>query len=224
MTLRPPTRPAALPLICALPVLLSGCLPAPVGPDLGRLSAVPDAAWQPADLIDRSLLPQSRVLPLPEAIRRAPVGSVIVACQHAGAVWGACTHLTRKVSADNLSEETGVIGTGARLRPVSSLLERDLILVIDAGVRETHLRALNAEIRRLSGAPYQLNGQLNAFDCSTYQNALQRAAGLPDAVPLDPRWGAFLPLGALNVPGHSLLWAGISDRVTLTPPGPAPAR
>ena len=224
MTLRTPTRLAALPLVCALPVLLSGCLPAPVGPDLDRLAAVPDAAWQPADLIYRSRLPQARVLPLSEAIRRAPVGSVIVACQTTRALWGACTHLTRKVAAATLSEETGVVGTGARLRPADSLLDRDLILVIDAGIREQHLDALNAGIRRLSGAPYQLNGQLNAFDCSTYQNALQRAAGLPDAVPLDPSWRAFLPLGALRVPGHRLLWAGISDRVTLTPPGPAPAR
>ena len=222
MTLRPSVRLAALPLVCALPALLSGCLPASVGPDLGRLTVVPDAAWEPADLIYRSLLPQARVLPLAEAIRRAPVGSVIVACQTTRALWGACTHLTRKVGAATLSEETGVIGTGARLRPADSLLDRDLILVIDAGVREQHLDALNAGIRRLSGAPYQLNGQLNAFDCSTYQNALQRAAGLPDAVPLDPRWGAFLPLGALNVPGHSLLWAGVSDRVTVAPVTPSP--
>ncbi|UBV43830.1 hypothetical protein LAJ19_06345 [Deinococcus taeanensis] len=204
-----PVLPALL--LCGV---LSSCLPAPRGPELSALSVTaPGSPWTPADLLDRSLLPAERVLPLEEAIRRAPVGSVIVACWTRGSPWGQCTHVTRKIDEAHLTEETGALGVGATQRPLTSLLVRDLVLVLDVGVRGVHLPALRAEAARLQGAPYLLNGQGNAFDCATYQNALQRAAGLPDAVPFDTRWGAYLPLGALLVPTTSLLWAGVSARV-----------
>ncbi|PTA69568.1 hypothetical protein C8263_00620 [Deinococcus arcticus] len=206
--------------------LLSACLPATTGPRMDDLHAVPEAQWQPLALLTHSALPAGRVLPLAEAARRAPVGSLIVGCQRVRAVYGECTHITRKVSEAALSEETGPIGTGARLRPLDSLQSRDLIVVLDSGVRPQHWAAMNAEVARLQGAPYLLGGQLNAFDCATYQNALQRAMGLPEAVPYDPQWRAYLPLGALSAPTNTLLWAGVGPNV---PPAaqldvPTPAR
>ncbi|MBZ9711675.1 hypothetical protein [Deinococcus multiflagellatus] len=216
--MKPLSRPALLvPMLTA--GLLSSCLPATTGPRMDNLRTVPDAAWQPLDLLTQSALPASRVLPLEDAARRAPVGSLIVGCQRVRAVYGECTHITRKVSEAALSEETGPIGIGAQLRPLESLNSRDLILVIDSGVRPQHWAAMNAEIARLQGAPYLLGGQENAFDCATYQNALQRAMGLPEAVPYDPIWRAYLPLGALNAPGNTLLWAGIGAGVLPQGPG-----
>ncbi|NTY02287.1 hypothetical protein [Deinococcus sp. JMULE3] len=200
-------------LLACLSLLLSSCLPAQVGPDLTALTLVDGAGWRPADLRERSQLPAERLLPLDEALRRAPVGSLLVACEYAEAMWGPCRHLTRKISEDRVAEEPGLFGRGAAVLPLDSLRRRDLVLVVDSGVRDAHLPAIRREIGRLGDAPYLLNGQLDAFDCGTYQNALQRAAGLPDAVPLDPRWGAYLPSGVLSVPTNTLLFAGGSGRL-----------
>ncbi|BBN94729.1 hypothetical protein DEIGR_101801 [Deinococcus grandis] len=205
-----PLRAAAT---AGLAALLSACLPAPVGPDLTTLTTIPAARWTPDDLRLRSQLPAGQVLPLAEALRRAPLGSLLVACEDAAAMWGPCRHLTRKISADQMAEEPGLFGSGAAQLPLDSLLRRDLVLVVDVGVRPTHLEAIRREINRLGAAPYLLNGQLDAFDCGTYQNALQRAAGLPDAVPLDPHWTAYLPSGVLSVPSNAFLFAGASDRL-----------
>ena len=188
-------------------------MPAPTGPDLTRLRIVQDQFWTPERLLHDAELPAGRVLPLREALNRAPVGSLIVACEYAQAMWGPCSHLTRKFTATTVTEEPGLFGRGAALLPLDSLLRRDLILVLDAGVRERHLPALRAAVERLRDAPYLLNGTLDAFDCSTYQNALQRAVGLPPAVPLDAAWGAHLPIGALGEPLNTLLFAGVSERV-----------
>lgn len=196
-----------------LAALLCACLPAPVGPDLTTLTVVPAATWTPDDLRLHSQLPAGQVLPLAEALRRAPLGSLLVACEDAAAMWGPCSHLTRKISDDQVAEEPGLFGSGAAQLPLDSLLRRDLVLVVDAGVRPDHLDAIRREIDRLGAAPYLLNGQLDAFDCGTYQNALQRAAGLPDAVPRDPRWTAYLPSGVLSVPSNTFLFAGASARL-----------
>ncbi|MBZ9749494.1 hypothetical protein K7W42_01325 [Deinococcus sp. HMF7604] len=206
--------PRSLLLLLGCAALLTGCMPAVLGPDMNALTLRPaGAAWTAQDVLTHSVLPAAQVLPLLEAAQRAPVGSLIVACQRKGNVYGQCTHITRKLSEHDLTEETGLLGLGATLRPLESLSRRDLIFVLDSGVRAAHLPALQAEVQRLSGAPYQLNGQLDAFDCATYQNALQRAAGLPDAVPLDPRWQAHLPLGALTVSTNTLLWVGVQDGI-----------
>ncbi|GGK88004.1 hypothetical protein [Deinococcus radiotolerans] len=205
--------------------LLSSCLPAPSGPSLTSLRLVPEQGWSTQDLLDRSELPASRVRPLAEALRQAPVGSVLVACEFAAALWGPCRHLTRKISEDTVAEEPGWFGRGATERPLTSLLRRDLALVVTTGVRPEQIPALRREVQRLWAAPYLLNGTLNAFDCGTYQNALQRAVGLPDAVPLDARWGAYLPSGTLSVPTNTFLFAGASDRLMhrlMDPPVPAP--
>lgn len=196
--------------LCAL---LSSCLPAAVGPSLEQLRLVPAANWQAEDLLFRSELPATQLLPLSEALRRAPTGSLLVACEYAAAMWGPCRHLTRKLSEDLVIEQPGWFGRGAMQLPLTSLLRRDLVLVVDAGVRPEHMAAMQREIRRLGEAPYLLNGTGNAFDCATYQNALQRAMGLPEAVPLDPLWGAHLPSGVLRVPSNTLLFAGASTRL-----------
>lgn len=198
-------------LTLLLGLSLSACMPAALpGPRHLNLQALPDQSpWAPADLLERGAVPRRLLRPLPEALELAPLGSVIVACQQPSAVWGLCTHVTRKVGPGLLSEETGALGTGARLRPLSSLLDRDVIFVLDVGVREAQLGALSAQVERLRGAPYLLNGQDRAFDCATYQNALQRALGLPDVVPLDARWNAHLPGGALHVPSNRVVWVGV---------------
>ncbi|GGR84139.1 hypothetical protein [Deinococcus sedimenti] len=201
-------------LVCGLlATLLSACLPPPVGPSLTHLTVVSGEDWTPQDLLERSELPGDRLLPLAEALDRAPVGSLMIACEYAAALWGPCRHLTRKISADRVVEEPGWFGRGATQLPLTSLLRRDLVLVVDTGVRDVHLRAVMREVERLGDAPYLLNGTVDAFDCGTYQNALQRAAGLPDAVPIDARWGAYLPSGVLRIPTNRLLLAGASAQL-----------
>lgn len=184
-------------------------LPAP-SPRSLDLTAVPaQSAWAPGDLLERGEVPEHLVRPLTEVLELAPLGSVIIACQHKKNWWGLCTHATRKVTPLLLSEETGALGTGARERPLESLLDRDVIFVLDVGVGEAQLAALTSHVERLRGTPYELNGQGDAFDCSTYQNALQRALGLPDVVPFNAGWNAHLPGGALSVPTNRLIWVGV---------------
>ncbi|PNY80420.1 hypothetical protein [Deinococcus koreensis] len=199
------------PALMLLGLSLCACTPAALpGPRHLNLQALPDQRpWQPADLLERGEVPRSLLRPLPEALELAPLGSVIVACQQPSAVWGLCTHVTRKVGPALLSEETGALGIGARLRPLTSLLDRDVIFVLDVGVREGQLAALDAQVERLRGAPYLLNGEDRAYDCATYQNALQRALGLPDVVPRNTRWNAHLPGGALGVPTNRVVWVGV---------------
>lgn len=200
-------------LICCLVLGLGACAPVVLpGPRHLNLQALPaEGAWTAAALLERGEVPRTLLRPLPEALALAPLGSVIVACQQPSAAWGLCTHVTRKVGPALLSEETGALGTGARYRPLDSLLDRDVVFVLDVGVREGQLPALLAQTERLRGAPYLLGGEERAFDCATYQNALQRALGLPDAVPRDARWNAYLPGGALDLPGNRIVWVGVRN-------------
>ncbi|MFC6659874.1 hypothetical protein [Deinococcus multiflagellatus] len=123
------------------------------------------------------------------------MGSLIVGCQRVRAVYGECTHITRKVSEAALSEETGPIGIGAQLRPLESLNSRDLILVIDSGVRPQHWAAMNAEIARLQGAPYLLGGKRTPLTAPLTRTRCSGRWGYPRPCPTTRsgapicRWG-----------------------------------
>lgn len=208
----PVPHPLRLVLLPLLALGLSSCLPAAVGPHSLRLSAIADdAPWTPQDLLTAGRVPRHLLRTLPEALEIAPLGSVIVACQTRGSLWGLCSHVTRKVDAKRLNEEPGPPGSTSRYRPLDSLLGRDVVFVFDTGVRPDQLPALQARADALTGSAYLLNGEIDGFDCVTYQNALQRALGLPDVGPLNTVWNAHLPGDVLTVPTNWLLWVGVRD-------------
>ncbi|THF87879.1 hypothetical protein E7T09_01200 [Deinococcus sp. KSM4-11] len=199
-------------LLPLLAVGLSSCLPISVGPRSLALTAIADdAPWTIQDLLTAGRVPRHLLRSLPDTLELAPLGSVIVACQTRGSLWGLCSHVTRKVGPNLLSEEPGPPGSTSRTRPVNSLLGRDVVFVLDTGVQPGQLLALQARADALTGSAYLLNGETDGFDCVTYQNALQRALGLPDVGPLNPRWNAHLPGDVLAVPTNHLLWVGVRD-------------
>lgn len=206
-------RPVALILLAGL---LSSCLPATGPLSLDLRPAPSDASWTPGDLLLRGEVPAELLRPLPQAIQDAPLGSILIGCQHKGAMWGLCTHMTRKIAPDLLTEEPGVFQHGAGFRPLEVLLKREVVIVLDVGVKEDQLPALRAAAESLKGKPYFIGGQHLGYDCVTYQNALQRALGLPDIARKHPRWKAYLPVGALNIPTNKVLFVGM-QQVPATP-------
>jgi len=211
-------RRVLLPLLLTL--TLCGCVPGGVrevtfreGPAGAEMSA--------ADLLTRGEIPAGQLLSVREAVARAPAGSLILACGARWSLsrpWGLCSHASRKLAPGWLTEAPGVFVGGLRGAGVSTVREdrletRDVVIVLDVGVREEHLPVLRTEAARLRGTPYRVAGLLDkggGLDCSTYQNALQRAMGLPDVVPFDPLLNLYLPQDALKVPGVRVLWVGVT--------------
>lgn len=210
-------RPALAALLLTL--TLSSCVPGGVrevefrpGPAGGEVVA--------SRLLTDPVVPRDRLVSVQEAVARAPEGSLLVICGRQWRLsrpWGLCTHLSRKLAPGLLTEAPGITGGGllrggVQTVPTSRLEARDVVIVLDVGVREEQLPALRAEAARLRGTPYRVAGLLDrdgGLDCSTYQNALQRALGLPDVVPFNGLWNLYLPQDALKVPGARVLWVGV---------------
>ncbi|UQN05982.1 hypothetical protein [Deinococcus sp. QL22] len=190
---------------------LTGCTPVQNVTTLQFRAGAAGGQIVSATLLPTQLVPADRLLSVSEAVERAPDGSVIVACQSGprGALsWGLCSHITRKLSAGLLTESPNLFAGGVQTVPTSTLNRRAVVIVLDAGVTPEKLPALRAEAQRLNRAPYGVGGLGPEYDCSTYQNALQRAAGLPDVVPRNA-WGIYLPQDA--VAGGRVLWVGIQE-------------
>ncbi|ANE43653.1 hypothetical protein [Deinococcus puniceus] len=196
-------------LLAVAAAALTGCTPVQNVATLNFRAGVAGGEIDAATLLPTQLVPADRLLDVPEAVERAPDGSVIVACQAGprGALsWGLCSHITRKLSAGLLTESPNLFAGGVQTVPTSTLYRRAVVIVLDTGVTLDKLPALRAEAQRLNRAPYSVGGMGPDYDCSTYQNALQRAAGLPDVVPRNA-WGIYLPQDA--VAGGRVLWVGI---------------
>lgn len=158
-------------------------------------------------------VPTAQLLSVHEAVRRAPLGSVIVACwQDTGwdNFWGPCSHITRKISDTELADTWP--SKGANLYPLSLLYPRYAVIVLDVGARPEHLPAMRAMLDKLKGQPYDLSGSGETYYCSTLQNALNRAAGLPDVVPFNRGWNAYIPAEALLEPKVKVLWVGVQGQ------------
>ncbi|GMA16649.1 hypothetical protein E5F05_13200 [Deinococcus metallilatus] len=210
-------RPALVSLLLA--VTLCACAPGGVR----ELHFRPEPAGSEpvaARLLTEQRVPEGRLLSVKEAVARAPAGSLLVVCGarwQLSRPWGLCSHLSRKLAPGLLTEAPGIFGGGllnggVQTVPETRLEKRDVVIVLDVGVREDQLPALRAEAARLSGTPYRVAGLLDrdgGLDCATYQNALQRALGLPDAVPFNSLWNLYLPQDALKMPGARVLWVGV---------------
>ena len=199
-------------LALALPLmgLLSGCLPT-----LGvrTLDFQPSTAFTQTDAA--SLLLTQRVAAaqftsIPDALRRAPVGSVVVACWKDTDVsnfWGPCSHVTRKLSEGTLADTWP--SRGANEYPISLLYARYAVIVLAEDLTGEQVDALRDELGRVRGRPYDLSGKNETYYCSNLQNRLNRVLGKPDVVPLNPVWQAYIPAEALLQPGVKVLWVGV---------------
>ncbi|GAA5500794.1 hypothetical protein Dxin01_00519 [Deinococcus xinjiangensis] len=169
----------------------------------------------PARLLLDQVVPADRLLSVPEAVRRAPDGSVILVCNAtAGTLsWGVCSHISRKFSAGIVTDSPSIFAGGVQNRPESTLYRRHAVIVLDVGVTPELLPRLRAEAERLKGTPYNIAGLGDTFDCTTYQNALQAALGLPAVAARNPSWHIWLPQDALTGPamqaGGKVLWVGM---------------
>lgn len=204
------------PLIAAMLCLsLCACSP-PQG--VRTLNFVEGPEVSPARLLIDQTVPADKLLSVPEAVKRAPDGSVIVVCNAILGynLWGICSHISRKISAGVVSDSPGIFDGGVQNRPESSLYHRHAVIVLDVGVTPELLPRLKAEAERLKGTPYNIAGEGDTFDCTTYQNALQRAVGLPEIAGRNPAWHIWLPQDALTGPamqaGGQVLWVGMEGR------------
>ncbi|AHX26556.1 hypothetical protein DEDE109153_16405 [Deinococcus deserti] len=206
-------------LAVILSALLSAC--APGGINQLKFQPAPEGARISAPrLLIEQRVPATQLVSVRDAVDRAPVGSLIVVCSErwsAARPWGICTHVTRKLGPDEFTDAPGIFvgglfGGGPQITPARTLFQRDVVIVLDVGVRNHHLNVLRATARKLAGTPYRVAGLLDrdgGLDCSTYQNELQRAMGLADAVPFNGLWNLYLPQDALTAPGAQVLWVGV---------------
>ncbi len=201
-----------LPLLLA--PLLASCVPAVEVRDLDFRPGPAGGSIDPATLLSRQLVPADRLLSMGEAFDRAPAGSLLLVCWRDTDVrnfWGPCSHVSRKYGPGQVAEQLGMSHpNGAGLYSQTSTANRYAVIVLDVGVRPEQLPAMWAEERRLQGQRYSLSGAPGTYYCSNYQNALQHAASLPDAIPFNRKWFAYLPVDALTVPGVKVLWVGIN--------------
>ncbi|BDP41434.1 hypothetical protein DAETH_14030 [Deinococcus aetherius] len=208
-----------------LPLILGGCTP-PGGVRELNFRAGP-AGGEPsaARLLTDQVVPEGRLVSVAEALDWAPEGSLILVCGRRwrpASPWGVCPHVSRKVAPGFLTEAPGLfagglLNGGPQTVPQTRLASRDAVIVLDVGVRPEQMPALRAEAAWLDGLAYRVGGgddpdPRDGLDCSTYQNALQRAVGLPNAIPKHGAWNLYLPQDALTVPGVRVLWVGVRGK------------
>lgn len=203
--------PFLLACCCAL---LASCAPLTTVYDLNFRAGPGGQEIDPATLLTRQIVPADRLVSLPEAFARAPEGAVILTCWKDTDItnfWGPCSHITRKYTAGKVAETYNFTRPLAGIYPQQVEYGYYAVIVLDMGVTPDKLPALWAAARKLDGKLYNLSNAPDTYYCSTYQNALQRAVGLPDAVPYRPELSLSLPADALQVPGVKVLWVGLNQ-------------
>lgn len=198
-----------------LSVLLSGCLSLPaIEPRTLSFKAGPaGSTFNPASLLETGLVPADKLVSIPEALARAPEGSLLLPCWRTTVTvnfWGPCSHLARKLGPGQMADQPGLTQT-AGIRPTDTLLPRYAVIVLDVGIVPAQYFALERAAQQLEGQPYSFSGAPNTSYCTTYQNELQQALKLPDVIPFNPAWNGYLPADALDVPGVKVLWVGVNE-------------
>ncbi len=202
-------------LAASLCLPLSGCFRLPVieARTLNFTAGPADAVIDPASLLQSGVVPEGKLLSLPEALSRAPEGSLLLVCWKDTAVinfWGPCSHVARKLGPGLIADQPG-LSQRAGVRSTDALLGRYAVIVLDVGVRPAQFGKLKAAVKQLEGQLYSVSGAPNTSYCSDYQNALQRALELPDVIPFSAAWNGLLPADALQVPGARVLWVGVNQ-------------
>ena len=201
------------------PFLLASCAPLTTVYTLDFKAGPEGGEIDPATLLSRQIVPADRLVSLDEAFRRAPEGSVILTCwkdTDLSNFWGPCSHITRKYAPD--SHGGGQVAETYNFsRPLAGIYPQQVeyryyaVIVLDTGVTPDKLPALWKAAHRLDGSSYSLSNADDSYYCSTYQNALQQALGLPDAVPVNKALHIALPADALRMPGVKVLWVGLNQ-------------
>lgn len=194
--------------------LLTGCaLPFPTVTTVHFVAGPSGGEIDPRTLLARQVVPADRLLTMREALDRAPEGALLLTCwkdTDLSNFWGPCSHVARKMGRGQVAEQMNSRAP-AGLYPDTRAFERSAVIVLDVGVRPEHLNALEAEVKRRSGERYSFSGSPDTSYCSSYQNELQRAMGLPDVIPLNTGWTGYLPEDALYQPGVRVLWVGLNE-------------
>ena len=208
------TSATFLPLVLVLSGLLASCAPLTTVYDLNFRAGPAGGSIDASTLLTRQVVPTDRLVSLTEAFARAPEGAVILTCWKDTDItnfWGPCSHITRKYAAGKVAETYNFKRPLAGIYPQQVEYGYYAVIVLDTGVTPDKLPALWAAARKLDGKLYNLSNAPDTYYCSTYQNALQRAVGLPDAVPYRPEISLSLPADALQVPGVKVLWVGLNQ-------------
>ncbi len=201
-------------LLAACGAVLAACAPLTPVYDLNFRAGPAGEPIDPATLLTRQIVPADRLVSLPEAFARAPEGAIILTCwkdTDFSNFWGPCSHVTRKYGPGLVAETYNFSRPQAGVYPEWLEYKYYAVVVLDAGVTPELLPAMWAAARKLDGRLYNLSGRPDTYYCSTYQNALQRAVGLPYIVPLNRQWGMAVPADALKAPGVKVLWVGINE-------------
>jgi hypothetical protein len=211
-------RSSPLLLVCSA-ALLASCAPLTTVYNLDFRPGPVGEPIDPTTLLARQIVPADRLVSMSEAFARAPEGSVILTCwkdTDFTNFWGPCSHITRKFTPDS-SGGGQVAETYNFTRPRAGIYPERLeynyyaVIVLDTDVTPAKLPAIWAAARKLDGKLYDLSGRSDTYYCSTYQNALERAAGLPDIVPYRSEINLAIPADALKVPGVKVLWVGLNQ-------------
>ncbi|MBB6097025.1 hypothetical protein HNR42_000439 [Deinobacterium chartae] len=210
-----PTQPPRFPLparlaTLLLPALLAGCVPAA---GMYQLDFAPGGRdLDPARLLRDGRVPRDRLLSIEEALQRAPRGSLILACWRRiqiGNAYGHCSHISRKYS-DTQLVDTAIEYGSVGLYPISNLYRRYAVIVLDTGLRDEDWPQIEATYQKLRGLPYDLSNREGTYYCSTFQNALEEAAGLPPAIPWNDTWKMYVPADVLYQKHVKVLYVGVN--------------
>lgn len=204
-------------LLCSV----TACIPSATQ-QVYQLNLRPDPSRQvlSADtFLTEQRIPPELLTDIPTAMQRAPVGSLILACWQeveAWWGWGPCTHIARKIDDSHLTDMIGLFER-AGLYPLSRFDERYAVVVLDAFLTPSQLQRIQNKAAEMQGTPYDLSGLAGTYYCTTYQIALQQAAGLVNPFPFNTAWNMYLPADILLNPDSRILWVGLRNFGAVAP-------
>ena len=209
-------RTLRIPILSTLLALftLSSCLPAPTA-NVRAFRITPGPAGgeiDPKTLLTGQKVPRDKLMTIPQAMKAAPIGSLMIVCWKGNeSPWGPCSHITRKYS-DTTLTDTVLLGEITREYPLSHMYPRYAVIVLDTGIKPEMLPQMRAKAEELKGKPYDLSGAPGTYYCSTYQNELEEAMGLPKPMPFNKAWNIYLPAEALYLPHVKVRFVGVNPK------------
>jgi hypothetical protein len=210
-------------LLAALSLVgLSSCLPQPtagvVALHFKKVAA--GSEIDPKTLLTLQEIPADKYMSIPEAMQKAPIGSLMVVCWYDNeSPWGPCSHITRKYSATTLLDVV-TLGETIREYPLDHMNPRYAVIVLDTGITPEKLPLMFTKSKELIGKYYDVTGFPGTYYCSTLQNSLEEAMGLPKAMPFNKEWNVYLPADSLFLPHVKVRYVGVNEgsREETTPP------
>ncbi|WP_188999710.1 hypothetical protein [Deinococcus roseus] len=167
----------------------------------------------PAQLLSDQRVPRAQWMGIPEALRKAPNGSLILACSDKTVFykpWGPCSHITRKWDDNTLAEAREFFMKNG-FHPLQRLYDYHAVVILSDGTTPEQLEQMGYRIRQLQDTEYDFTGMPDTYYCSTYQNELARYAGMPDPIPFNAGWNAYVPADVLSNSRIKVLYVGVQD-------------